>query len=126
MSFNESLTKPAIASLVTFSLNKFVLKGDTKESLIFAASVGTGIAVGSAVGARVPITDSPKTWYNEKLVATRTIEVASGLGASVIVNRFVNTGGAGVLRQAGVILVADYVAEYLCDYLAGRPLGFFV
>lgn len=122
----EYVTKPAIASLIVFGLNRFVLKQSTKESLIFSASVGAGIAVGSVVGSKVPITDSKKTWYNEKLVATRTIEVASGLGASVAVNRLVNTSGAPLMKQVGVILLADFASEYVCDYLNGRPLGFFV
>ena len=33
----EYVTKPAIASLIVFGLNRFVLKQGTKESLFFSA-----------------------------------------------------------------------------------------
>ena len=125
----ESFAKPAIASLVAFSIDRFVLKQtDMKKSAVFALSVGAGISAGSWVSKALPIADSPSTWYNEKQIAGRTVEVGAGVASAYGINRFVmrNTGGSGMVRQVGTVLVADYVAEYACDYLAGRPLGFFV
>lgn len=123
---NETYSKPIITGGIAFAINKLVLKQTTKESLYFASSVAAGVAVGSAVGARIPITDNKKTWYNEKLVGTRTIEVGSGLGASVAINRLVNNNDVSIVKQAGVILLSDFLAEYCCDYLAGRRLGFLI
>jgi hypothetical protein len=125
----EVYSKPAIAALVAFSIDRFVLKqSDMKKSAIFGLSVAGGITAGKWVGKNVPIVDSPSTFLNEKQIAQRTIEVSTGVASAYAVNRFVmrNTGGPGLVRQAGTVLVADYVSEIVCDWAAGRKIGYLV
>lgn len=125
----EAYSKPLIAGLVAFSIDRFVLKqSDMRKSAIFGASVAAGITAGKWVGKNVPIVDSPSTFLNEKQIAQRTIEVSSGVATAYGVNRFVmrNTGGPGLARQAGTVLVADYVSEIVCDWAAGRKIGYFL
>lgn len=126
----ESFRKPLIASLVAFTIDRFVLKQtDMKKSAVFGLSVGAGIGAGVWAGKNLPIVDGPTTtFFNEKLVAQRVVEVASGATSAYAVNRYVmrNTGGAGMVRQVGTVVVADYVSEVACDVLAGRKIGYFM
>lgn len=125
----ESLAKPAIAGLTAFCIHRFLLKEpDMKKSGVFALSVVGGITAGKWAGKYLPIEDSPSTFLNEKQIAQRTVEVSSGVATAYGVNRYVmrNTGSIGMVRQVGTVLIADYVSEVTCDFLAGRKIGYFL
>ena len=74
------------------------------------------------------IPDSPISFGNGKLIASRLIEVTSGSGTAYVVNRFVmknDADKAGTIRILGVIVASDVIGEYICDYANGRKLAYF-
>ena len=57
----------------------------------------------------------------------RVLEVGLGTGATYALNKFVflnDLNPNDLMMKVGVIVAADFVAEYIDDYLAGRPLSF--
>jgi hypothetical protein len=65
--------------------------------------------------------------YDVKTLETRLAEVGiAGLGGYAL-NKFVLNNDLrpnDMLQKVGLIVAADFVSEYVDDYLSGRPLEF--
>jgi hypothetical protein len=71
----------------------------------------------------VPIPDT--ALFSGKTLEHRLIEVSLGTSASVLLNTFVFQASRGTLMtQAGVVLLSDFVGEYVADYLKSQPLAY--
>jgi hypothetical protein len=67
------------------------------------------------------------TMLDTKTLETRVLEIAIGTGATVAINKFVLNNDLrpnDILQKVGVILAADFVSEYIDDYMNNRPLSF--
>ena len=62
-----------------------------------------------------------------KTLETRMLEVSLGTAATYGINKFVLNNDIrpnDLLQKAGVIVAADFISEYIDDYMNNRPLSF--
>ena len=67
------------------------------------------------------------TMIDPRTLEGRILEVGLGAGATYGINRFVLNNDLRpneLMMKVAVIAGADFIAEYVDDYLAGRPLSF--
>jgi hypothetical protein len=127
MSSNLSL-KPILTGGVIVAIDKFALKQQNmNSSLYFGLAGAVGIFAAQMVVPMIPKQGSAGM-IDFKTLETRVLEVGLGAGATYGINRFVlhnDLRPNDLLMKVGVIAAADFIGEYLDDYIAGRPLSFF-
>ena len=67
------------------------------------------------------------TMLDTKTLETRVLEIGLGTGSTYAINKFVMNNDLrpnDLLQKVGVILAADFVAEYIDDYMNNRALSF--
>ena len=120
MSDSSILLKPIITAGIVVALDQYVMKTrNINESFYFGA--------GGMVAKAMPIDIGSGSYFDSKTVEMRVAEVAIGAGSGYAINRFVlknEYNKNDLLMKLGIIAGADFVAEYLTDYLAGRKLSF--
>lgn len=126
---SETVLRPVVSGTVAVLLDRMVLKQtDLKKSLVFGASVGAGIAIGSfTANSLIPDTTPTASFANGKQIGTRLLEIMAGSSSAFLVNKYVlknSTDKVSVMKKMAVILVADVAGEYASDYMSGRPLAF--
>jgi len=118
--------KAIIAGGVAGLLDKYVLNESVMEnSIMFGASVATGIWLGDIVGNAIP--DNMRTsLFDGKTVETRILEIGGTVGvaygASKLAGREILPYNA--LNKIGIVVVSDVVGTYASDYISGKPLEF--
>ena len=71
----------------------------------------------------VPIPDI--ALFSCKTLEHRLIEVSLGTSAALLVNTFVYKASRGTLMaQAGIVLLSDFIGEYVSDYAKSQPLSY--
>lgn len=113
----ETVLRPVVAGSIAAVLHRVVLKnGDIKSNVAFGATVGVAVAGTEMLAGYVPIKGSQ--------IGQRLVEITSAVGATYVVNRYVMKSGTGLMRLGAAVVVSDVLAEFICDYAAGRPLAF--
>ena len=67
------------------------------------------------------------TMIDVKTLETRLLEVLLGTAATYGINKFALKNDLKpneLIQKIGVIVAADFIGDYLDDYIAGRPLSF--
>jgi len=115
--------KPILTGLTIVALDKYALnQQDMNSSLYFGLAGAIGIFGAQMVVPMIPNQGSGGM-VDPKTLEGRILEI--GLGAGI--NRFVLNNDLrpnDLMMKAGVIAAADFISEYIDDYLAGRPLSF--
>ena len=129
MSSNSSvLLKPLITGAIVAGLDQYVLKTrNINESFYFGAAAAVGVYTGGMVSKAMPIDIGSGEYFDSKTVEMRVAEVGVGAGAGYALNRFVlknDYNKNDMIMKLGVIVGADFISEYITDYLAGRKLSF--
>ena len=123
----SSNLKPLITGAVIVALDKYALnQQNLNNSLYFGLAGAIGIFGAQIVTPMIPKQGTgtmidPRTWEG------RILEVGLGAGATYGLNRFVLNNDLrpnDLMMKVAVIAGADFIAEYVDDYLAGRPLSF--
>jgi uncharacterized membrane protein YgaE (UPF0421/DUF939 family) len=71
----------------------------------------------------VPIHDT--ALFSGKTLEHRLVEVSLGTSAALLVNTFVLPSSRGTLMaQAGIVLLSDFIGEYVADYAKSKPLSY--
>ena len=128
-SFPVIYMKPIIAGGLVFVADRFLMgEHNMNKSLMLGASAGGGVALGCVLGTYLPDLGITSPVGDTKTIMQRAIEVGAGAGGAYVLNAYVInsarlTTGA-LMQNAGLILAADFISEYICDYVQGSPLSY--
>jgi hypothetical protein len=121
--------KPFLTGGAIVALDKFVLnQQNMNSSLYFGVAGVAGIFAAQLLVPMLP--NNQGTFSNmvdTKTLETRVLEVGLGTGATVAINKFLLKNDIrpnDLLQKAGVIVAADFIAEYIDDYMNNRALSF--
>jgi hypothetical protein len=71
----------------------------------------------------VPIPDT--ALFSGKTLEHRLIEVGLASGSAVLINKFAfSVPNKSLMTQIGIILLSDFVSEYVADYAKSKPLAY--
>jgi hypothetical protein len=123
----SSNLKPLITGAVIVALDKYALnQQNLNTSLYFGLAGAIGIFGAQIVTPMIP-KQGTGTMIDPRTLEGRILEVGLGAGATYGINRFVLNNDLRpneLMMKVAVIAGADFIAEYVDDYLAGRPLSF--
>ena len=123
----SSNLKPILAGAVIVAIDKYALnQQNLNNSIYFGIAGAVGIFGAQIVTPMIPNQGSG-TMIDSRTLEGRVLEVGLGTGATYALNKFVflnDLNPNDLMMKVGVIVAADFVAEYIDDYLAGRPLSF--
>ena len=123
----SSNLKPLITGAVIVALDKYALnQQNLNNSLYFGLAGAIGIFGAQVVTPMIP-KQGTGTMIDPRTLDGRILEVGLGAGATYGINRFVLNNDLRpneLMMKVAVIAGADFIAEYVDDYLAGRPLAF--
>ena len=119
--------KPILTGGMVVLLDKFALnQSDMNSSLYFGAAAAAGIFAAQTVVPMLPNQGSIGM-LDAKTLEGRILEIGFGTGATYGINRFILNNDLrpnDLMMKVGVIAAADFISEYIDDYLAGRSLSF--
>ena len=126
---SNSNLKPFLVGASIIALDKFVLnQQDMNSSLYFGVAGVAGIYVAQNVSQMLPNNQGQiSTMIDVKTLETRMLEVSLGAAATYAINKFALKNDLkpnDLLQKVGVIVAADFIAEYIDDYMNNRPLSF--
>ena len=125
----NSNLKPFLVGGLIVAADKFVLnQQDMNSSLYFGVAGVAGIYAAQNLKQMLPSNQGQiSTMIDVKTLETRMLEVSLGAGATYAINKFALNNDLRpneLLQKVGVIVAADFVAEYIDDYMNNRPLSF--
>ena len=121
--------KPFLTGGAIIALDKFVLnQQDMNSSLYFGVAGVAGLFASQLL---VPMLPNNQGTFSDmvdtKTLETRVLEVGLGTGATFAINKFVLNNDIrpnDLLQKVGVIVAADFISEYIDDYMNNRALSF--
>ena len=123
----SSNLKPLITGAVIVALDKYAMnQQNLNNSLYFGLAGAVGIFGAQIVTPMIPKQGSG-TMIDPRTLEGRILEVGLGAGATYVINKLVLNNDLrpnDLMMKVAVIAGADFIAEYIDDYLAGRPLSF--
>lgn len=128
---NANFTKPIAMAACVVAADKYLLgETDMNRSLYFGASGAAGVYAAGLIAPMVPFeTFLPDGSYTDaRTLELRLLEVSVATGVGFVINKFVLKNEYFMdqeLKKIAVLAGADFVSEYIDDYISGRPLSFF-
>jgi hypothetical protein len=120
--------KPIITAIVATAGDKFILnQPDLNKSLYLGVAVGAGVFASGMITPMLPASQGSIDGISLKTLETRLAEIGIGAGSAYAVNRFVLNNDMNrndMMMKLALIAGSDFVAEYITDYLQGKPLSF--
>jgi hypothetical protein len=120
--------KPIITAIVATAGDKYILnQSDLNRSLYFGVAVGAGVYASQMITPMLPNSQGSLGDISMKTLETRIAEIGVGAGSAYAVNRYVLNNDMNrndMMKKLALISASDFVAEYLTDYIQGRPLSF--
>ena len=96
------------------------------RNISFGAVVGGSVYVSNYIAPSfthmVPIPDT--ALFSGKTLEHRLIEVSLGTGGAILLNQSLRTSYTSLMKQAGIIVLSDFVGEYVGDYAKSKPLSY--
>ena len=126
---SNSFYKPVVgAALVVAGDNLILQNRNMKSSLALGAAAGTAFYLSKNIVKLLPNqSGGNNAMYDVKTLETRLAEVGiAGLGGYAL-NKFVLNNDLrpnDMLQKIALIVGADFVSEYVDNYMSGRPLAF--
>ena len=122
-----STLKPILIAGAIVALDKYALgQQNLNSSIYFGLAGAVGIWTASMVTPMIPKQGSG-TFMDARTLEGRILEVGLGAGSTYALNKFVFNNDLrpnDLMMKVAVIAAADFAAEYIDDYLGGRPLSF--
>ena len=131
---SHAFIKSLTAGVVAAGLDNYINSSDGyhMSPQIIASNVAFGSIVGGSIFASnyiapslthlVPIPDT--ALFSGKTLEHRLIEVSLGTGGAVLLNQTLQKSYSTLMTQAGIILLSDFVGEYVGDYAKSKPLSY--
>ena len=125
----NSNLKPFLVGGLIVAADKFVLnQQDMNSSLYFGVAGVAGIYAAQNLKQMLPSNQGQiSTMIDVKTLETRMLEVSLGAGATYAINKFALNNDLrpnDLLQKVGVIIAADFLGEYIDDYMNNRALSF--
>lgn len=126
------MTKVAAAGAFAFAADRYLTNNpNITSNAYFAGSVAAGIAAGTVIGPMLgAMAPQVGTMYNTQSLATRAVEIGSGVGVTWAIYTYVLGIGSDLQqdsqrwRAIGIIAAADVVGEYAADFWTAQPLQY--
>ena len=122
-----STLKPILTAGAIVALDKYALgQQNLNSSIYFGLAGAVGIFTASMATPMIPRQGSG-TFMDARTLEGRILEVGLGAGSTYALNKFVFNNDLrpnDLMMKVAVIAAADFAAEYIDDYLGGRPLSF--
>ncbi len=122
-----STLKPILTAGCIVALDKYALnQTNLNSSIYFGLAGAVGIFAAQMVTPMIPKQGSG-TMFDPRTLEGRILEVGLGTGSTYALNKFVLNNDLNpndLMMKVAVIAAADFAAEYIDDYLGGRPLSF--
>jgi len=66
------------------------------------------------------------TFFSAKTIEHRLIELSLGGGTALAANRFIfKASSSDLMTQAAIVAGANFLGEYVADYMTSQPLSYF-
>ena len=126
---SNSFYKPVVGAALVVAGDKLILQNrNMNSSLILGAAAGTAFYLSKNIVKMLPNqSGGDNAMYDVKTLETRLAEIGIASVGGYALNKFVLNNDLRpneMLQKVGLILAADFVSEYVYDYLTGRPLEF--
>jgi hypothetical protein len=126
---NNAFMKPLITGALVVAGDKFLMKEqDMTKSLYFGVATTAGVYTASMIASALPVIVPSGGFVDGKTLEIRLAEISIGAGAAYALNRLLLKNDyqySQMINKLGLIAGADFIAEYVTDYLENRPLSFF-
>jgi len=123
--------KPVAGAITAVVLDKMVLmQPNMQSSLYFGGAVGAGLLLVSMFDTKIPsfLPDIPSIGASGETLSKRVLEITAGAGSAYAINRYViknDNNPQMMMKKLGVVIVSDFVGEYVSDYFSNRALSYF-
>ena len=123
--------KPVAGAITAVVLDKMVLmQPNMQSSLYFGGAVGAGLLLVSMFDTKIPsfLPDIPAIGATGETLSKRVLEITAGAGSAYVINRYViknDNNPQMMMKKLGVVIVSDFVGEYVSDYFSNRALSYF-
>ena len=130
---SHTFIKSVSAGVIAAVLDNYIVENGSRNpnsyarNLSFGAIVAGGIVAADYVAPSLThLTPIPDTaLFSGKTLEHRLIEVSLGTAASLVVNKFLYKASIGTLtQQVGIIVLSDFLGEYIADYSKSKPLNY--
>ena len=122
-----STLKPVLVAGCIVALDKYALNQQNLNNSLYFGLAGTiGVYTASMITPLIP-NQASGSFMDARTLEGRILEIGLGTGSTYALNKFVFSNDIipnDLLMKCAVIAGADFVAEYVDDYLSGRPLSF--
>jgi hypothetical protein len=128
---NSDFIKPMAMVACVVAGNKYILgETDMNSSLYLGVSGAAGVYAAKLVAPLIPFeTFLPDGSYTDgTTLELRLLEVGGAVAVGFAINKYVLNNDPYINIQTNKLLLlagADFAAEYIDDYISGRPLSFF-
>ena len=128
---NSDFIKPIAMAACVVAGDKFLLgETDMNKSLYLGAAGAVGVYAAKLAAPLIPFESYlPDGSYTDgTTLELRLLEVSVAAGVGFVINKFVLKNEYYMdqeLKKIAVLAGADFVSEYIDDYISGRPLSFF-
>ena len=128
---NSDFIKPIAMAACVIAGDKFILgETDMNKSLYLGAAGAVGVYAAKLAAPLIPFESYlPDGSYTDgTTLELRLLEVAGAVGVSFAVNKFILKNDPFVnvqINKLALLAGADFVAEYIDDYVNNRALSFF-
>ena len=121
--------KPFLVGGIIVAADRFILnQPNMNSSLYFGISGVIGIYAAQNLKQMLPSNQGQiSTMIDVKTLETRLLEVSLGTAATYGINKFALKNDLKpneLIQKIGVIVAADFIGEYLDDYMNNRALSF--
>lgn len=123
--------KPIAMAGCVIAGDKFILKEtDMNRSMYLGAAGAAGVLAAQMVAPMITTNISMinGAYTDSKTLELRVLEISGAVGVAFVLNKFVLKNEISTnndLNKIALLAGADFVAEYIDDYLSGRTLSFF-
>ena len=128
---NSDFIKPMAMAACVIAGDKFILgETDMNSSLYLGVSGAAGVYAAKLVAPLIPFeTFLPDGSYTDgTTLELRLLEVGGAVGVGYVLNKYILKNDPFVnvqINKLALLAGADFAAEYIDDYISGRPLSFF-
>jgi hypothetical protein len=128
---NSDFIKPIAMVACVVAGDKFILgETDMNSSLYLGVSGAAGVYAAKLVAPLIPFESMlpDGSFTDGRTLELRLLEVGGAVAVGFAINKYVLNNDPYINIQTNKLLLlagADFAAEYIDDYIAGRPLSFF-